>query len=356
MERKRMRLPNGFGQISRIKGKRLRKPFRAMVNVGINEKTGHHKSKIIGYFETYNDAYTALLDYNRNPYDLNSANITVKELYEKWSEKYFKSLNTASSVRTITSAWNHSTELYDMNVKDLRVRHIKSCIEKEGLSENIASRIKSMFNLMLDYALEYDLVEKNYARDFTFEKGSKPEKEHIAFSKEEIDVLWSYKDDETAKLILVMCYMGWRPMELCSIKKCDVDLDRNIIRGGMKTKAGINRIVPIHPEIRNIIVEAYENGSEKLFISPDGSSYTYDKLRHKFNNLLISTNINKNHRLHDGRKTFISICNASLVNEYAIKMMAGHSIDDITEKIYTQRNKNFLSDELSKFNYRKLEI
>lgn len=31
---KRRRLPNGFGQISEIKNRNLRKPFRAMVTVG----------------------------------------------------------------------------------------------------------------------------------------------------------------------------------------------------------------------------------------------------------------------------------------------------------------------------------
>ena len=34
---KRRRLPNGFGQISEIKNRNLRKPFRAMVTVGKND-------------------------------------------------------------------------------------------------------------------------------------------------------------------------------------------------------------------------------------------------------------------------------------------------------------------------------
>ena len=34
---KRRRLPNGFGQISEIKNRNLRKPFRAMVSVGKTE-------------------------------------------------------------------------------------------------------------------------------------------------------------------------------------------------------------------------------------------------------------------------------------------------------------------------------
>ena len=34
------------------------------------------------FFRTYNEAYTALIEYNRNPYDLND-NLTVAHLYEK---------------------------------------------------------------------------------------------------------------------------------------------------------------------------------------------------------------------------------------------------------------------------------
>ena len=44
-KKKRMRLPNGFGQISEIKGKRLRKPFRAMITVDKTEE-GDRKSVV----------------------------------------------------------------------------------------------------------------------------------------------------------------------------------------------------------------------------------------------------------------------------------------------------------------------
>ena len=36
-KKQHMRLPNGFGQISEIKGRKLRRPFRAMVTVGVTE-------------------------------------------------------------------------------------------------------------------------------------------------------------------------------------------------------------------------------------------------------------------------------------------------------------------------------
>ena len=80
---KRRRLPNGFGQISEIKNRNLRNPFRAMVTVGKDEN-GRPVCKPLkpeSYFPTYNDAYAALVEYNRNPYDLDSG-MTVKELFE----------------------------------------------------------------------------------------------------------------------------------------------------------------------------------------------------------------------------------------------------------------------------------
>ena len=62
--RKRRRLPNGFGQISELKGKSLRKPYRAMVTIGKTDE-GKPICKLlqpIAYFETYNEAYQALVE------------------------------------------------------------------------------------------------------------------------------------------------------------------------------------------------------------------------------------------------------------------------------------------------------
>ena len=174
--KKRMRLPNGFGRITEIKGQDLRKPFRAMVSVG-KDYYGRPIAKLLkpqSYFRTYNEAYEALVEYHKNPYDLD-ADISVAELYEKWTDDYFKTLKSDSSVRTITSAWAYCSSVYNMRVTDLRARHIKGCMEEgtvvvKGVEKHptagIKSRIKSMFNLMLDYALEYELVDRNYARTF----------------------------------------------------------------------------------------------------------------------------------------------------------------------------------------------
>ena len=99
--RKRIRLPNGFGRITKIKG-RNRNPYRAMVTIGKDE-SGRPIGKLLkpkAYFATYNDAYQALLEYNRNPYDLINSP-TFAEVYNKWIE-YYKEIKSDSNIRNIS--------------------------------------------------------------------------------------------------------------------------------------------------------------------------------------------------------------------------------------------------------------
>lgn len=371
---KRRRLPNGFGQISEIKNRNLRNPFRAMVTVGKNSN-GRPICKPLkpeSYFPTYNDAYAALVEYNKNPYDLDVA-ITLKELYDKWTESYFKTLKSESSIRTITSAWAYCSSIYDMRVKDIRARHIKGCMDdgvviikgEERLpTANMKSRIKSMFNLMLDYAVEYEIVEKNYARTFNLSDDIIREKEevkrgHIPFTENEIDLLWqNINEYPYVDVILIQCYSGWRPQELGLIEIENVDLENFTFEGGMKTDAGRNRIVPIHSKIYNLVKNRYDEaialGSKYLINCTDTQThrdsymFTYDKYQQRFNKIKTKLNLNPQHRAHDGRMHFITMAKKYNVDEYAIKYMVGHSIQDITEKVYTKREAEWLKSEIEK--------
>ena len=140
---KRKRLPNGFGQISEIKDRHLRKPFRVLVTTG-KDTTGKpicRPLKPESYFATYNEAYAALVEYNRNPYDL-APSLTMQQLYDRWSEAYFSTLKSESSMRTITSAWAYCSSIYNMRVSDLRARHIKGCMEYGIANINGENRLR----------------------------------------------------------------------------------------------------------------------------------------------------------------------------------------------------------------------
>jgi integrase len=305
------------------------------------------------YFSTYNEAYLALSEYNKNPYDLDES-IRVDELYLRWTEVYFAKLTSASSKRTVESAWKYCEPVYQMRVKDIRARHIKGIIENI-ISPNTQSRVKSLFNLMLDYALEYELVDKNYARTFNIDPVTiadikKHKKEHIAFTEEELSKLWENITVPYVDVVLIQCYMGWRPQELGLIEVSNVNITNWTIRGGMKTEAGTNRIVPVHTILRDLVESKYNEAKRlghKYLISPDGELFTYDRYRHKFDSVMKGLGI-EGHRAHDPRKTFVTLCKKYNVDEYAIKRMVGHNVSDITEAVYTDRDDGWLMEEVTK--------
>lgn len=374
---KRMKLPNGFGQITEIKNRNLRKPFRAMVTVGRRED-GRPISKMLkpeAFFKTYNEAYEALVEYNRNPYDLDN-DISVKELYEKWTSDYFKK-STVAYQRTVTSAWSYCSSVYSMRAKDLRARHIKGCMEdgyrietkgkKKGekiyASPGTKTRIKSLFNLMYDYALEYELVDRNYARTFDISDDVLDEVEqnkhsHIIFTENEIKILW--ENIEKVKFtdwIIIQIYMGWRPQELSILKLADVDLENWTITGGMKTDAGKQRTVPIHSKIKKYIKRNYDFaitvGSEYL-LNDKGQTHagvwkiSYDKYAKRFDKVIKALNLNPEHRPHDPRKTFVTRAKKAGINDNAIKAIIGHKASDITESAYTDRDIEWLRSDIEK--------
>lgn len=227
------------------------------------------------------------------------------------------------------------------------------------------NKIKSLFNLMLDYALEYEIVDRNYSRTFKLpdevvKECHNVKREHIAFSEDEIELLWNHVDDKKGiDILLIQCYSGWRPQELGLIELANVDLTEGTFKGGMKTEAGSERIVPIHSKIRSLVEKKYkeaeELGSKYLlnWIDPNARNkknikLTYNRYTKAFDLIRTELNLNPEHRPHDGRKHFVTMAKKYGVDEYAIKYMVGHKIADITEKVYTQREFDWLKTEIEK--------
>ena len=53
-------------------------------------------------------------------------------------------------------------------------------------------------------------------------------------------------------------------------------------------------------------------------------------------------------RPHETPHTFITKAKACNVDEYILKLIVGHAIDDITEKVYTHRTIDQLRAEMEK--------
>ncbi|MFA9375780.1 MAG: tyrosine-type recombinase/integrase [Lachnotalea sp.] len=351
-----MKLPNGFGSVYKLSGKR-RNPWVAAKTFGwdYDEEKDKYKQvqKPIGYYPTRPEALTALVNYNENPYDLETDTITFEQVYEEWSEGYFSTLGSQSSIRTVTAAYNHCKPLYKMKMKDIRVNHLEQTIKDAVVGNSTKSRMKSLFNLMYRYAMKHEIVDKNYAALCDSVKQSQPKIVRIPFSDNELTLLWNNTDFPFVDMVLIGVYSGWRPQELAILRIEDIDLDEQLFKGGLKTNAGKNRIVPIHPIILDLVKLNYEKAvamnSEYLFNDEDGQQgtfLTYDKYRGRFNKIMKRFKIM--HKPHDTRHSFITKAKAASMDEYIIKLIVGHAITDITEKTYTHRTIEQLHTEIAK--------
>ena len=236
---------------------------------------------------------------------------------------------------------------YNQKVKFVKPIELKTYLENLDVSADYKARLKYELNMLFDYAVSLEIVDRNIARNFelstSVKKDRKAEtKNHIPFTDDELSVLWANKDDEYVSMILIQCYMGWRPQELCNICKTDINWEEETVRGGSKTEAGINRLVPIHPAIKRLIMSKYKTAEDnKIFKA-------YKAYRVNFHKKIQELGLNTEHSPHDCRTTFITNCKKYEVDEYAIKYIVGHAITDITEKVYTRRTLDWLKKELEK--------
>jgi len=239
-----------------------------------------------------------------------------------------------------------------MEIHTIRSYHISEFLGEVEVSENMKYKIRSLLNQLFDYAIQYDYTDKNYARLVTMPKGGEAAaranlNHHISYTDDELNTLWQNINDPYVAMIVIQCYTGWRPAELLDLRIENISLTDWTMMGGMKTDAGKDRLVPIHEKIRDLVVSAYDSNRTYLF-EVKGKKIPYTTFLDKYNTMLKRLGLPDEHRPHDGRKTFITLAKKYNLDEYAIKRIVGHAIDDITEKIYTDRPLDWYHSEISK--------
>lgn len=368
---------NGEGSISYDS---RRKRYRAKVTIGweLDEKTGKSKQivKNIGSnFKTKGEAAKALSKYLDNPYDIDNKNITFSELYNKWYENFVKTHK--SQEYRLKSAYAYCSSIYNKKFREISILDMKDVIyngtristrgktkgQKIKATPQTKESIKYLFNHIYDYALEARICDINYARNFAlnkevFKEKDKNKKNKDPFREDQIKKLWdSIEFVPFADMILYACYSGWRPEELVSLKIKDVNLEEGYIRGGIKTEAGKNRLVPISPLVRDIVEKYYNEAitvnSEYLFndiSKKTGIGLSYDQWLTRFKKVVSTLKFDGYLTPHSTRHTFITKAKSLNVNmnEYILKQIVGHKIGDLTEKVYTHREIEELISEMNK--------
>lgn len=354
------RLPNGFGQITKISGRNLRNPYRVMITVG-KDDLGRPIAKLlkpVAYYPTYNAAYEALSEYNKDPYNI-TRSITMNEMFNDWLSDH--KFDNPRSLKNIKYAWAYCEQIHNIDAQAIRSRNIRilfdnpyKTIDDEKITATPSTQklIKSTLNQLCDWGVKYDLMTRNYAREVTTDI-EENRVHHKSFTKEEMETLWKVEKNEFyVKIMLFQCYMGWRPSEMILLKKENINLDDMTITFGMKTKAGRNRIVPVHPRVQTFLRYFIERSGDSEWLFPSRykkeHSLGYSGYNKYFKVTIEKYGLDPNHTPHDCRKQFVTMAKEAGVDEYALKRLIGHAIEDLTEETYTDRSIEWLRSELEK--------
>lgn len=348
----------------------------------------YHKEPYALYIKE--DKYNRIAIFPKNPYPLVSVkdpnkeliekikkdNYTFKQLYEKFKDakmltKEEEQLEKKYHIRPdnkpfgrhyclgMKTAFNNSKDLHDKVYKDLKasdfMKHLKEC----GRGKESQRQMVNLYMNLDKYALEEDIITKGYAQFITTTTSNRKEikkakdkkiEKDILFSYEQIEYLWNFETrskglkEHTKKereqfirdFWLMLLYCGCRADELLSVYTANIFLEDNYFIGGLKTEAGINRTIPIHPAVKHLYEKYYNPKNEFLFMQPNGNKMDYDYYlyHYKYNFKDLHPEVSE-HTAHDARHTLRNELRKLNVKDIIINSIIGHSNDDVGEDIYS---------------------
>lgn len=303
-------------------------------------------------------------------------NYTFKQLYEKFKEakmltKEEMQLEKKYHIRPknkpfgrhychgMVSAFHNSEKLHNRVYKELRASDFNKHLKESGRGTDSQRQMVNLYLNLDKFALEEDIIEKGYAQFITtvtstrkeIKKGKdKKVAKNKLFSYDQINYLWNLtlksngvqlaRKQQREQFIrdfwLMLLYTGCRADELLSVYTDNIFLDDNYFIGGLKTEAGINREIPIHPAIKSLFEKYYNTDNEFLFMQPNGNKVDYGyylwHFQHNFRDLHQEVS---EHTAHDARHTLRTELKKLNIKDVIINSIMGHSNDDVGDDVYT---------------------
>lgn len=328
-----MKRANGTGCIVKLPGAR-RRPYA--IKFSSIDEHGRVVQRYLDYYATAKDAQAALDDYNAQHknarVNVHMLDYTVGDIYRLWSARAYERLNP-SSISSYTASWNRSVSaIADAKLRKVTIDDLQGLIDEAqeaGKSKSTVNNIVCLLKALYRYAGERDIISKDITQYIDipviapkFEKG--------AFSREQIEQVFRMSDSgvKQADTVAILCYTGLRLTEFLTLSPDAYNADEQYIRCGIKTAAGKNRVIPIHPRIQPFLLAYFERKSDA------GNYMLTTTYRSQF--VKIAAEIGApNATPHWCRHTFSTMLHEAGVDELTCKWLLGHSTSSDVTATYT---------------------
>ena len=342
---------NGSGSVYKMKHKKLRKPFRAVITTGWTDE-GKPIRKTLGTYTSQKEAYEALALFSNDPSALEKKRvITVEQCFQWYFEEAERMGLSAGRIDVIHSVKKLMKTVHRMDITVLRAAHVQPIFDKFTYSKSYQEVIKSALIKMCNIAIKNEVLVKNYMKDIIISKNATSIKKANAFREEDIHKLWLHCDETIVKIVLIYIYTGVRLSELLCMKVDDIHLKERYMIGGSKTDAGRDRIIPIAECIIPFIQELYATAKFKQSIYLMDGIIGKDVYRRKLTEICERLGLDRR-KPHDTRHTFITLCSDYNISEIIVKNIVGHATsNNITQGVYTHKTIEQYIDAVNKLPY-----
>ena len=235
---------NGHGTVYKAKNGK----WIAEITLGWDEEDGkrlRRKRKKSG-FATKNEAIAYLPNLKQDLPE-QDMNIKFKDLYRKWIELHETKVEK-STIDCYKAAYKYFSALFYISIAKIKTENLQKSIDECPRGTRTKENMKALGTSLWDYAMQLDIVDRNYAKYIYIKKEEAEEK--VAFSKEQLDLMWkNLSSVPDLKYILVLCYTGMRITEFIDALTENYNREEQYFITGIKTAAGKKRTITISPKI-----------------------------------------------------------------------------------------------------------
>lgn len=271
---------------------------------------------------------------NRRPAGSQSHNIesaTVKEMYDLWFPTHQARGKSKSTLGCYSAAIGHFSEVWNVLFKDMSIDDWQDCIDDCGCGRRTKENMKALVGLLYKYAIPRNGTKNGLnLGEYLFVIGEKGRRH--PFSESELEIIKnSIGTVEYADYIYCNCYLGYRPSEFITrtIEE-HYNPQEQCIYGGIKTKAGQQRVVTISPKIQPVLNDIIGSRKEgAVFCRHDGQPFTAEKYRDAFAKALLEMHIESTEARkltpYSCRHTFATLTDKITGSDNAKLELMGHT-------------------------------
>ena len=356
---------NGSGSIVKRKRANGTKYFAYSPVRYEEDETGKVKAIriCIGSYDKKTDARAALDEWLKHP--TLKINFTLEDVYKDWSPVAYDSI-ASQTVTNYKTCWQKikdcpSPRIVDKQIKQITTSELRELLnyyvkphtdlegnEVKPLSKSYITKLKALLTQLYRYAMENNIIDRNYAELVKLPRMEENKKR--AFSDTEFAVLEKgYANISGGDAVYALCYLGFRVSEFCSLTRFSYDPKNHTLTGGMKTEAGKDRVVPIHPKIQSIVASWAQNGTDYLYCDKKGKPYNKDSFRNKiWKPVLEKLGLPDDLTPHSARHTCATMLSSAGARPEDIQRILGHEDYSVTANTYINQDITALTEAIKK--------